>query len=142
MLRAKLSEHLTQEKKYEQWLNKSREDVRKSDDILEKYAIKNRLLNDQLNEANRMINKMSSSSNQVDSLIKSGKHPSDKRGLGYINEKETPSSNKSIFVKASIEPNVGTLTQGKEMKVTEGASTSTRKFNERTQQDQIQKASF
>ena len=38
MLKAKLSEHLTQEKKYEQWLNKSREDVRKSDDILEKIC--------------------------------------------------------------------------------------------------------
>ena len=66
------------------------------------------MLSDKLDKASRMIHKMSSSSNQVDSLIKSGKHPSDKRCLGYINEKETPSSNKSIFVKASIEPNVGT----------------------------------
>ena len=103
MLKAKLREHSTQEKKYEQWLSKSKEDVRKSDDILEKYAIKNRMLNDKLNEANKMIQKMSSSSNKVETLIKSGKHPSDKIGLGYINEKETPSSNKSIFVKASVE---------------------------------------
>ncbi|KAK0594192.1 hypothetical protein LWI29_004066 [Acer saccharum] len=79
MLKAKLSEHLNQEKNYEQWLSKSREDVRKSDDILEKYAIKNRMLSDKLDEASRMIHKMSSSSNKVESLIKSGKHPCDKK---------------------------------------------------------------
>ena len=67
------------------------------------------MLNYKLDKANMMIYKMSSSSNKVESLIKSGKHPCDKRGLGYINEKETPSSNKSIFVKASVESNVGTL---------------------------------
>ena len=50
------------------------------------------MLNDKLDEANMMINMISSSSNKVDSLIRSGKHPTDKRGLGYINEKETPSS--------------------------------------------------
>ena len=67
------------------------------------------MLNDKLNEANKMIHKMSFSSNKVETLIKSGKHPCDKRGLGYINEKETHSSNKSIFVKASVESNVGTI---------------------------------
>ena len=118
-----------------------REDVRKSNDILEKYANKNKMLNDKLDEANRMIHKMSSSSNKVETLIKSGKHPCDKRGLGYINEKETPSSNKSIFVKASVEPNVGTLSQGKAMKATGGATTSTRNSNGRSQQDQSQRAS-
>ena len=138
MLKAKLSEHLNQEKKYEQWLNKSREDVRKSDDILEKYAIKNRVLSEKLDEANRMISKMSSISNKIETLIKSGKHPNDKRGLGYINEKETPSTNKSTFVKASIETNVGTLTHGKAMKATGGASSSTRMFNGRTQQHKHQ----
>ena len=51
MLKTELSEHLNQEKKYEQWLNKSREDVKKSDDILEKYAIKKRMLSDKLDEA-------------------------------------------------------------------------------------------
>ena len=141
VLKCKLIEHLNQEKKYEQWLDKSRKDVMFSDDIAEKYAIEIRMLREKLDEANRMISKMSSSSNKVETLIRSGKHPCDKRGSSYINEKETPSSNKSIFVKASIETNVGTLTQGKAMKATGGASTSTRKFNGRTQQDQIQKAS-
>ena len=79
MLKAKLSEPLNKEKKYEQWLNKSREDVRKSDDILEKHAIKNRMLSDKLDETSRMINKMSSSSNTIETHIKSGKHPSDKK---------------------------------------------------------------
>ncbi|KAK4859024.1 hypothetical protein QYF36_025464 [Acer negundo] len=83
---------------------------------------------------------MSSSSNKIETLIRSGKHQCDKRGLGYINEKETPSSNKSTFVKASVKTNIGTLTQGKSMKATGGASTSTRKFNGRTQQDQRQRA--
>ncbi|KAK1552751.1 hypothetical protein Q3G72_022904 [Acer saccharum] len=141
MLKTKISEHLTQEKKYEQWLDKSRKDVMFSDDIAEKYAIKIRMLYEKLYEANNMIVKMSSSSNKVETLIKSGKHPCDKRGLGYINEKETPSSNKSTFVKASIETNVGTLTQGKAMKATGGASSSTRMFNGRTQQHKHQGAS-
>ena len=109
MLKAKFSEHLNNEKKSEQWINKSRKDVMFSDDIIENYAIKNRVLSEKLDEDNRMINKMSSSSNKIETLIKSGKHPSDKRCLGYINEKETSSTNKSTFVKASIETNVGTL---------------------------------
>ena len=139
-LKAKLSEHLNQEKKYKQWLDKSRKDVMFSDDIAEKYAIELRMLREKLDEANRVISKISSSSNKVETLIKSGKHPCDKRGLGYINEKDTPSSNKSTFVKASIESNVGTLTQGKAMKATGGAFSSTRKFNGRTQQHQHQKS--
>ena len=133
MLKAKLSEHLTQEEKYKQWLAKSREDVRKSDNILEKYAIKNKMLSDKLDEANWWINKISSSSNKLESLIISGKHPCDKRGLGYINEKETPSTNKSTFVNASVESHVGTLSQGKAMKATGGASSSTRISKGRSQ---------
>ncbi|KAK0588753.1 hypothetical protein LWI29_005016 [Acer saccharum] len=111
-----------------------------SDDIAEKYAIELRMLREKLDEANRVISKMSSSSNKVETLIKSGKHPCDKRGLGYINEKETPSSNKSTFVKASIESIVGTLSQGKAMKATGDASSSTRMFNGRTQQHKYQEA--
>ena len=140
VLKSKLNEHLNQEKKYEQWLDKSRKDVMFSDDIAEKYAIELRMLREKLDEANRVISKISSSSNKVETLIKSGKHPCDKRGLGYINEKDTPSSNKSTFVKASIESNVGTLSQGKAMKATEGASSSTRMFNGRTQQHKHQEA--
>ncbi|KAK0600566.1 hypothetical protein LWI29_016181 [Acer saccharum] len=138
VLKSKLNEHLNQEKKYEQWLDKSHKDVMFSDDIAEKYAIELRMLREKLDEANRVISKMSSSSNKVETLIKSGKHPCDKRGLGYINEKETPSSNKSTFVKASIESIVGTLSRGKAMKATGGASSSTRMFNGRTQQHKHQ----
>ena len=43
-------------------------------------------------------------------------------------------------VKASVKSNVGTLSQGKVMKATRGASTSTNIVNGRSQQDQIQKA--
>ncbi|KAK0586597.1 hypothetical protein LWI29_009370 [Acer saccharum] len=140
VLKSKLNEHLNQEKKYEQWLDKSHKDVLFSDNKAEKYAIELRMLREKLDEANRVISKMSSSSNKVETLIKSGKHPCDKRGLGYINEKETPSSNKSTFVKASIESIVGTLSQGKAMKATGGASSSTRMFNGRTQQLKHQEA--
>ncbi|KAK0572842.1 hypothetical protein LWI29_038048 [Acer saccharum] len=140
VLKSKLNEHLNQEKKYEQWLDKSHKDVMFSDDKAEKYAIELRMLREKLDEANRVISKMSSSSNKVETLIKIEKHPCDKRGLGYINEKETPSSNKSTFVKASIESIVGTLFQGKAMKATGGASSSTRMFNGRTQQLKHQEA--
>ncbi|KAK3229844.1 hypothetical protein Dsin_001725 [Dipteronia sinensis] len=67
-----------------------------------------------------MISKMSSSSNTVETLIKIGTHPSDKRGLGYVNEKITPSTNKPTFVKASSKLNVGTLSNGKAMDATGG----------------------
>ncbi|KAK1564633.1 hypothetical protein Q3G72_007663 [Acer saccharum] len=140
VLKSKLNEHLNQEKKYVQWLDKSRKDVMFSDDIAEKYAIEIMMLREKLDEANRVISKMSSSSNKVETLIKSGKHPCDKRDLGYINENDTPSSNKSTFIKASIESNVGTLSHGKAMKATEGASLSSRMFNGRTQQHKHQEA--
>ncbi|KAK0585860.1 hypothetical protein LWI29_035175 [Acer saccharum] len=80
VVKSKLNEHLNQEKKYEQWLDKSHKDVMFSDDKAEKYAIELRMLREKLDEANRVISKMSSSSNKVETLIKSGKHPCDKRG--------------------------------------------------------------
>ena len=55
MLKAKISEHLTQEKNYEQWLDKSHKDVMFSDDKAEKYAIELRMLREKLDEANRVI---------------------------------------------------------------------------------------
>lgn len=127
---------MNQEKKYEQWLSKTREDVRKGDVILEKYAIKIKMLSDKLDKTNKMIGKMSYSFSKVETLMKIGKHPNDKRGLGYVNEKITPSSNNSTFVNASSNLNVGTLSNSKAMDATGGDSTSTRNIKGRTQQGQ------
>ncbi|KAK3169114.1 hypothetical protein Dsin_000095 [Dipteronia sinensis] len=101
-----------------------------------------RVLNDKLNEVNKVISKMSSSSNKVETLNKIAKHPNDKRGLGYVNEKITHSTNKPIFVKASSKLNIGTLSNGKAMDAIGGASTSTStstiKVKDKTQHGQIQ----
>ncbi|KAK3222371.1 hypothetical protein Dsin_009396 [Dipteronia sinensis] len=85
---------------------------------LSEHENQERVLNDKLNEVNKVISKISSSFNKVETLIKIEKHPSDKRGLGYVNEKITPSTNKPIFVKASSKLNVGTLSNRKAIDAT------------------------
>ncbi|KAK3198146.1 hypothetical protein Dsin_021561 [Dipteronia sinensis] len=108
---------------------------------LSEHENQERVFNDKLNETNKVINKMSSRSNKIETLIKIGKHPSDKRGLRYVNEKITPSTNKSTFVKTSSKLNVGTLSNGKAMDATGGASTLTIDVKEKIQQGQRQYSS-
>ncbi|KAK0593801.1 hypothetical protein LWI29_011015 [Acer saccharum] len=55
VLKSKLNEHLNQEKKYEQWLDKSHKDVLFSDNKAEKYAIELRMLREKLDEAPSLL---------------------------------------------------------------------------------------
>lgn len=61
----------------------------------------------ELDKAKDSIKKLTIGAQRLDKIIEVGKPYGDKRGLGYIDECSTPSSSKTIFVKAS--PNMPKL---------------------------------
>ena len=54
----------------------------------------------ELEEARATMAKMASSTEKLDRMLGVRKGPSDKRGLGYIDDKEASSSSKITFVKS------------------------------------------
>jgi len=55
----------------------------------------------ELDKANKSIKKLTIGAQRLDKIIEVGKSYGDKRGVGYIDEVSTPSTSKTIFVKAS-----------------------------------------
>ena len=53
----------------------------------------------ELEEAKASMARMASSTEKLDHMLRVGKRPSDKRGLGYINDKDASSLSKTTFVK-------------------------------------------
>ena len=54
----------------------------------------------ELEKARKSMTKMASSTEKLDHMLGVRKRPSDKRGLGYIDDKEASSSSKMVFVKS------------------------------------------
>ena len=54
----------------------------------------------EIEEAKASMAKMALSTEKFDHMLVVGKRPSDKRGLGYIDDKEASSSSKITFVKS------------------------------------------
>ena len=66
--------------------------VKKNEDKLKK----------ELEEARMSLAKFTSGTEKLNIMLGCGKMPSDKRGLGFVDDKATPSSNKTSFVKEIV----------------------------------------